>query len=151
MLAPKSETIKVTREIIDESLPNSQVHCMVANATRQSIPGAWSVHVTSDTIWFNLGGDHRGGDSTRFCYQTPGRVGVEVKRFDDLYEKYGPEGVKRIKPFSFRLDKRSATYAPVIRRGPRDKPYRARVHKGRQKTIQRCTVRRHAGLVVASR
>src|SRR3974390_1998032 len=112
-----SHKIKVTKEIIRNCLPNSQTHCMEAYAVRIAIPGSWSIKVTSESIRFNLGGNHREGEGTRYNYPNPRRAGRHAENLDRLYDEgHTMEQIADIiGAFTFSIDGRQATSAPVIR------------------------------------
>ena len=145
MMKPKSWNIAVDEPIIKRAQPNSQAHCLIAEAVRARIPGAWSVRVTTEAVKFNLGGDYKTYDpeATRFRYDLPSRVGIMAANFDKDRDS--------VKPFRFQLDARTATYAPVLWRGPASKPYQKRKRYRRTSAGRRCTERRHVGLAVVSR
>ena len=153
MLYPiRNWKITVSQAIIDRAQPDSQSHCLKAEAIRECIPGIWSVRVSADSATFNLGGSHLGPDpddkyeATRFHYPFPGRVTGIAADFD----KRGKKERESFKPFTFTLDKRTGTSAPVMWRGPATQPYRKRKTHTKSNTQRRCSVRRHAGLAVIS-
>ena len=140
----RSRPINCSQAIIDACKPNSQGKCGIALGTRESVPGAWSVRVTAESVCFNLGGDHRSGEGTRYHYPLPARAGQWAARLDQ-------HGKAAVRPIKFTLDGRQATSAPVLRRGERDIPYRKRKTHKKSSTTRVCSSRRHAGLAAHSR
>jgi hypothetical protein len=139
----KSHKIEVSKEIIEFSKKTHRSQCMVAQAIRRDLPGAWSVKVTSDTIKFNIGGEGESKEQGfRYCYDTPGRVGLAIAKFDS-------EGPGSIEPFSFKLDARQGLVAPIIKKGSQKKSTHKKGAK-RENLGKRCAVRRYHGLAVVT-
>jgi hypothetical protein len=125
MTKPKSLTLNITQKIIDEAVPLNSSKCMIAQAVRHA--GGSSVHVTAETVRFNLG-------ETRFTYDLPPKAVVELYKFEE--DKHS------VQPFRVVLDGRGASSRPVRhhagKRGPTKKKH--------QKSAPRRTVRRFHGL-----
>ena len=142
----KSFKVKVTQRDIDNSQPGNSRHCLVAEAIRSSIRDTYSVNVNSQFVRFNVG-DHKKVTGTRYMFPMPG-IGILNA------EKLDQEGKKGIKPFAFILDGREGMSEPVVKQGPRTRPYKKRKQsKPRAKSVARkCAVRRYRGaaLVKAS-
>ena len=125
---PATYLIDCTKEIIDQAEPRESRWCIVAIAVRLQIPGAYSVHVTAETINYNIG-------EVRYVHPLPARIAVILSRFDHTE--------KRPRPFSFRLDNRLAFTRPVIRR-PLAKRGKDKIK--RKAPGARRTMRRYVGL-----
>lgn len=147
MNLPKAKhyTIHVTEEEINKSKKEHAGRCMVANAIRNCIPHAESIDVTSDTIRFNIK-DEESGETFRYIYDTTGKAGKEIRKFDDNEE---------IKPFKFKLDARQAFIKTVKPRGPRKSTKKRTGPKNaippcKRVNSRRTVVRRRHGLKISS-
>jgi hypothetical protein len=142
---PKSYTVRVSQHHIDIAEQDSQTHCMNAEGTRDRVPDAWQIRVTAETVKFNIGGDNDTPDipALKFVYPVPGKAVLNVEQHDK-------EGPGTIKPYTFVLDGREATYAPVIRRGSLNKPKRKLKNRTRKSGLRRSCARRVWGRVGVS-
>lgn len=96
----KSITLKITKEIIKESVESDSSHCMIAQALRHI--GAYSTNVTAEKAVFNL-------DGYRYIYPLPPKAVVQLIKFDQDKEQ--------IRPFKFMLDGRYA-FKKLIEKHP---------------------------------
>lgn len=144
----KSFLVKVPQEIIDSAKPEYSSKCMVAQAIRRNIRNSYSVHVTAETVRFNVG-DDKTVTGTRYLYPLPGVAIAAIRQFDIDRTK--------VRPFQFTLDGRSdfSMTAPVVKRGERGlnnkkKIKRKSAGKKRPASLRRCPVRRYRGAVALS-
>lgn len=94
-------TIEVTKQHIEEALPNESSHCMVAEAIKTSLPGVQAVSVDIQTIRWS---DPELG--YRYTYVTPKSVVNAIIDFD--------EGIK---PQPFRFAPRGGQITSMARGG----------------------------------
>lgn len=80
--------IRITQEIIDQSMRANSSHCMIADAVRAAVPEATYVQVDLQTIRFST-------EISRFVYFTPRAAQLALVKFD--------QGENDIKPFDFAL------------------------------------------------
>jgi hypothetical protein len=95
--------IYVTEDHIEDSIRRSSGHCMIADAIKDSVPGAKRVSADLATIRYTRG-------ENRYVFLTPRAAQLALVQFD--------QGDESIEPFEFRLPQ-AAQITPVKKSGPR--------------------------------
>lgn len=130
MEKPRSITVKISQEVIDEANSRDSSKCMIAQALRMA--GASSTNVTAESASFNM-------DGMRYTYPMPAKAAVELIRFDT--------DKSLVKPFTFILDGRLGFSRPVIKRPNNHRGKTKHATKSNpQLAAARRTIRRHHGL-----
>ena len=134
----KTWNLRITQELIDHATPRNSRHCIVADAIRTQIYGAYSIAVKGEWVRFNVG-DDKEITGTRYAYPLPG-IALEAARLLD------DERRDEVKPIKFSLDGREGFSSPVVKKGPYGE-YSPRKRKNkRNNRTRRCAVRRYKGL-----
>lgn len=125
--------VKVTQEVIDESIAKKSSSCMISQALR--IAGASSTHVTAEHASFNM-------DGFRYTYPLPALAAAKLLAFD--------EDKTSVKPFKFTLSSNQGFVRPVRPRPDLSSNTPRPQKKKRAKSATRHKVtrstRRYAGL-----
>jgi hypothetical protein len=121
-------TVDIGWPIIARCTPREGGVCGVAEWLREEVLGVSSIHVTADTISFNL-------DGKRYCYRTPAKLYQWIATLDEYGKDY-------VRPIKCRLVANTATVRPVLSKGPlpaarKPKPPRAKA------TVRSCKRRFH--------
>lgn len=121
--------IKISQEIIDNSVQANSSHCMIADAVRECLPDARKIQVDLQTIRYSIGDE-------RFIYFTPRMAQLALVRFDQ-----GEEGIV---PFEFPLGRPSQVVTRKSKRDPAlvDPAKRAIGALGGKKTQERAKLKR---------
>lgn len=138
----------VSQHIIDNAAPNSTKNCMIIIAVKVYLIehgyDSWGWEVRDGILSFNMNHPGIGNNYTKFMWVLPPEVFDKTAEFDDKEKR------PFIKPFSFKLNSRAATWRPGRKqslRTKKNKPRDPNTPYGTKTPVVpgKCRPRRHLG------
>lgn len=123
-MKPNPWKVDVTQECILKGRQHSQKACMLSQAIRLSIPGAWSTHTRLPETSFNIG-------EQRYTFILPPHCFVAEALFDD-------KGKEALRPFSFTLHPAKALSIRAVARLGKRGPNQPRTKKNKPVGAGKC-------------